>query len=61
MINDADSMDDLFVETFKLLNNKRQLKSLSENILKLGRPNAAKDIVDVILEVVGPLPVPPKG
>jgi UDP-N-acetylglucosamine--N-acetylmuramyl-(pentapeptide) pyrophosphoryl-undecaprenol N-acetylglucosamine transferase len=52
LINDADSMDDLFIETFKLLNDKAQLKSLSENILKLGRPNAAKDIVDVILEVV---------
>jgi UDP-N-acetylglucosamine--N-acetylmuramyl-(pentapeptide) pyrophosphoryl-undecaprenol N-acetylglucosamine transferase len=52
LINDADSGDDLFVETFKLLNDKAQLKSLSENILKLGRLNAAKDIVDVILEVV---------
>jgi len=52
LINDADSKDDLFIETFKLLNDKAQLKSLSENILKLGRPNAAKDIVDVIMEVV---------
>jgi UDP-N-acetylglucosamine--N-acetylmuramyl-(pentapeptide) pyrophosphoryl-undecaprenol N-acetylglucosamine transferase len=63
LINDADSMDDLFVETFKLLNDKAQLKSLSENILKLGRPNAAKDIVDVILEVVktAPFPFPQNG
>jgi len=63
LINDADSTDDLFVETFKLLNNKTLLKSLSENILKLGRPNAAKDIVDVILEVLktAPLPFPQKG
>jgi hypothetical protein len=35
-----------------LLGDKPRLKSLSENIQKLGRPNAAKDIVDVILEVV---------
>ncbi|MDP3642979.1 MAG: undecaprenyldiphospho-muramoylpentapeptide beta-N-acetylglucosaminyltransferase [Bacteroidota bacterium] len=52
LINDADSEDDLFIETFKLLDDKSHLKSLSENIRKLGRPNAAKDIVDVILEVV---------
>lgn len=52
LINDADSEDDLFIETFKLLDDKSHLKSLSENIRKLGRPNAAKDIVDVILGLV---------
>jgi UDP-N-acetylglucosamine--N-acetylmuramyl-(pentapeptide) pyrophosphoryl-undecaprenol N-acetylglucosamine transferase len=57
LINDHDSKDDLFVETFKLLNDKPLLKSLSENILKLGRPNAAKDIVDVILEVIKTAPI----
>jgi UDP-N-acetylglucosamine--N-acetylmuramyl-(pentapeptide) pyrophosphoryl-undecaprenol N-acetylglucosamine transferase len=52
LIKDADSKRDLLTETFKLLDDKPRLKSLSENIQKLGRPNAAKDIVDVILEVV---------
>jgi UDP-N-acetylglucosamine--N-acetylmuramyl-(pentapeptide) pyrophosphoryl-undecaprenol N-acetylglucosamine transferase len=52
LIKDADSKDQLLKETFSLLNDKQRLKSLSENIQKLGRPNAAKDIVDVILEVV---------
>ena len=52
LIKDADSKESLLIETFKLLGDKQRLKSLSENILKLGRPNAAKDIVDVILEVV---------
>jgi UDP-N-acetylglucosamine--N-acetylmuramyl-(pentapeptide) pyrophosphoryl-undecaprenol N-acetylglucosamine transferase len=52
LIKDADSKRDLLTETFKLLGDKPRLKSLSENIQKLGRPNAAKDIVDVILEVV---------
>lgn len=65
LIKDADSKAGLLKETFKLLGDKPRLKSLSENIKKLGRPNAAKDIVDVILEVVRkkdcPLPVPPKG
>ena len=52
LIKDADSKDQLLKETFSLLNDKERLKSLSENIQKLGRPNAAKDIVDVIMEVV---------
>ncbi len=52
LIKDGDSIEQLWLETFKLLNDKPRLKSLSENIKKLSRPNAAKDIVDVILEVV---------
>jgi UDP-N-acetylglucosamine--N-acetylmuramyl-(pentapeptide) pyrophosphoryl-undecaprenol N-acetylglucosamine transferase len=61
LIKDADSKAQLFKETFSLLNDKERLKSLSNNIKKLGRPNAAKDIVDVILAVIkkeSPLPVP---
>ena len=53
LIKDADSKVQLFKETFSLLDDKERLKSLSDNIKKLGRPNAAKDIVDVILAVVG--------
>ena len=49
LIKDIDSKASLLKETFKLLGDKPRLKSLSESILKLGRPNAAKDIVDVIL------------
>jgi len=52
LIKDTDSPDRLIAETFSLLNDKNRLKQLAENSLKLGRPNAAKDIVDVILEVV---------
>jgi len=52
LIKDADSKELLLKETFSLLNDKQQLKSLSENIKKLGRPYAARDIVDVILEIV---------
>jgi UDP-N-acetylglucosamine--N-acetylmuramyl-(pentapeptide) pyrophosphoryl-undecaprenol N-acetylglucosamine transferase len=52
LIKDADSKEQLWLVTFKLLNDKSQLESLSENIKKLGRPNAAKDIVDVIINVV---------
>ena len=49
LIKDIDSKGRLFQQTFKLLNDETLLKSLSENIRKLARPNAARDIVDVIL------------
>lgn len=52
LIKDADSKNELLKETFKLLGDKTRLKSLSENIRKLGRPNAAKEIVDVIVDVI---------
>ncbi len=62
LIKDTDSKEQLWSETFKLLNDKMKLSSLSENIKKLAKPNAAKEIVDVILEVLkSPLPVPPQG
>jgi UDP-N-acetylglucosamine--N-acetylmuramyl-(pentapeptide) pyrophosphoryl-undecaprenol N-acetylglucosamine transferase len=52
LIKDADSKEQLWPETFKLLNDKMKLNSLSENIKKLAKPNAATEIVDVILGVV---------
>ena len=62
LIKDANSKEQLWSETFKLLNDKMKLNSLSENIKKLAKPNAAKEIVDVVLGVLkSPLPVPPKG
>ena len=51
LIKDADSKEQLWPETFKLLADKQRLNSLFENIRKLAKPNAAKEIVDVILEV----------
>ncbi len=52
LIKDADSKYVLLKETFKLLADKQRLASLSENIRKLAKPDAAKEIVDVILEVI---------
>jgi UDP-N-acetylglucosamine--N-acetylmuramyl-(pentapeptide) pyrophosphoryl-undecaprenol N-acetylglucosamine transferase len=52
LIKDADSKDQLFQQAFTLLADKASLQGLSDNIVKLSRPYAAKDIVDVILEVV---------
>jgi UDP-N-acetylglucosamine--N-acetylmuramyl-(pentapeptide) pyrophosphoryl-undecaprenol N-acetylglucosamine transferase len=52
LIKDADSKEQLLKETYRLLADKQRLISLSENIKKLAKPNAAKEIVDVIIEVV---------
>ncbi len=49
LIKDADSKEQMIKETFSLLDDKTRLKSMSDHIRKLSRPNAAKDIVDVIL------------
>ena len=56
LIKDVDSKEQLLKETFSLLNDNQRLKSLSENIRKLGRPNAARDIVDVVLTVLKAAP-----
>jgi len=52
LIKDADSKEQLLKETYRLLNDKIHMTSLSENIKKLGRPNAARDIVDVIMKEI---------
>lgn len=52
MIKDRDSKEQLFKRAFDLLAEKELLKSLSENMKKLARPNAARDIANVIMEVV---------
>ena len=52
MIKDTDSKGQLFQQAFSLLADETKLNSLSVNIKKLARPSAARDIVDVILEVV---------
>lgn len=52
LIKDVDSKEQLFKQTFSLLADRDKLKTLSENMKKLGRPHAARDIVDVIIEVV---------
>lgn len=52
LIKDVDSKEQLWPETFKLLADKHRLSSLSENIRKLAKPNAASEIVDVVMEVI---------
>lgn len=46
-------LDDLFENTFTdLITNDKKQKELSENIKKLAKPNATKDIVDEIIKLV---------
>ena len=49
MVRDTEAKEQLWKETLRLVTDKQQLQSLSENILKLAKPDAAKEIVDVIL------------
>jgi len=52
MIRDVDSKELLFKQTFDLLADTAKLNRLALNMKKLALPHAAKDIVDVIMEVV---------
>ncbi len=52
LIRDAEANERLFVEAFELVNDQEKLACLSENCLKLAKPDAAAEIVDVILKEV---------
>jgi len=52
MIKDADSKEKLWKTAFDLVKDKKQLQVLSDHILKLAKPEAAKEIVNVILKEI---------
>jgi UDP-N-acetylglucosamine--N-acetylmuramyl-(pentapeptide) pyrophosphoryl-undecaprenol N-acetylglucosamine transferase len=52
MIRDSDARAVLVEETLKLLGDEIRKSRFSENIKKLGKPNAAEDIVDEILSII---------
>ena len=52
MIKDFDAKEQLWLQTFSLIKDEIKLKDLEENILKLAKPNAAKEIVDVVLNEI---------
>ena len=49
MIRDADAKEQLWRETFSLIKDEQKLQTLGKNILGMAKPDAAKEIVDVIL------------
>jgi UDP-N-acetylglucosamine--N-acetylmuramyl-(pentapeptide) pyrophosphoryl-undecaprenol N-acetylglucosamine transferase len=52
LIKDSEAQDKLIEEVIELLRNTEKQKELSVNIKKMGRPNAAKDIVKQLMEIV---------
>ena len=48
LIPDQDAGKELFSQALEIIHDDRRLKELSENILKLGLPDAANRIVDEI-------------
>ena len=48
MVKDNEIDSKLFKESFELIKDNEKLQSLSSNCLKLGKPNATKEIVDEI-------------
>jgi UDP-N-acetylglucosamine--N-acetylmuramyl-(pentapeptide) pyrophosphoryl-undecaprenol N-acetylglucosamine transferase len=53
LVRDSEANGTMLQTAFALLSDTKQADSLRENILNLGKPNAAKDIVAVIKSVVG--------
>jgi UDP-N-acetylglucosamine--N-acetylmuramyl-(pentapeptide) pyrophosphoryl-undecaprenol N-acetylglucosamine transferase len=54
IVEDELTADRLANEIFSLLDSPQQIEQLSSNARNLGRPNAARDIVDLIERAAGP-------
>lgn len=52
MVKDSDAQNSLVNEALRLLYDKQQSDLLSKNISRLGRPNATKDIVNEIEQLI---------
>lgn len=52
LVRDSDVVKELFPKALEMVKNKTQLKQMSENSLKMAKPNATSDIVKVILNEV---------
>lgn len=48
MIKDNQAAGELILAVLELIENKEQQKQLADNIKKLGKPDATKDIVDIL-------------
>jgi len=53
LVKDNEASNILITKTLELLKDKKKQKELAENILKLAKPNASKEIVDCLLLIVG--------
>ncbi|MGB1316508.1 MAG: glycosyltransferase, partial [Chitinophagales bacterium] len=50
LVKDKDAIETLADEAIALLNDDEKKKELGENIKQLAKPNAADEIVEIILE-----------
>lgn len=48
MLSDKEVPEHLIQRSLELIQNQEQQKNLSENLIKLGKPNATKEIVDIL-------------
>ena len=52
MVEDKDANEELVPMAIELLADQNRMEALSANILKLGKPNATKDIVDIAMNII---------
>ena len=52
MVKDVDAKQILVKEVIALANNEELKNKLSQNIKQLGKPNATKEIVDILLNLL---------
>jgi len=52
MFTDQQVPEFLVNSAIELIQNENEQKELSENLVKLGKPNATKEIVDIILDLI---------
>lgn len=53
LVKDVDSQTKLVPEILSLLQNEAKMEELSTNIAALGRPNAAEDICNEVMAIIG--------
>lgn len=52
MLTDAEARDNLVDFALNLVNDENKQKELSRNLKNLGKPNATKEIVDILLSQI---------
>ena len=52
LVKDKEASEKMIVKAIELLGNEELRHNLRDNILKLGKPNAAKDIVEAVKKVI---------
>ncbi len=51
LVKDSEAKDKMIQKALEIIDNESLMNSLSHNILKLGKPNAAKDIASQIIKI----------